>query len=359
LVAVTFKVHFVPANAAFVKSPWTAPENESDLTSAEEVSMDVSQVRSRVGDLRQFASVRRIVLDDGPERGVRALAFSTGGGLDFWGLSDRSMDIGPLTWRGNPIAWQSVTGFRAGNLVNLEADDGRGFMRGFSGMLVTCGLDHVGQAKPGHPLHGQLPYTPARLMSYGEDWECEEPKLYCEAEIDQARHLGEALRLRRRLEAPIGGTKLRIIDRVTNFGAEPQEHQILYHINSGWPALDAGSVAFLDGKPLIPPFEPFPADPKRGSVGFPSGPGPTACCALTLPRLKARLEVRFDVATLPTVKVWRDPRPQCHVLAIEPCTVPLDGDGAAPIILEPGQSRNYFVELSIVDDGAGHCVESK
>ena len=57
-------------------------------------------LKGRVGDLRQFASVRRITLDDGAERGVRALAFSTGGGLDFWVLSDRSLDIGPLWWRG-------------------------------------------------------------------------------------------------------------------------------------------------------------------------------------------------------------------------------------------------------------------
>ncbi len=37
---------------------------------------------------RQFASVRPIMLDDGPERGVRCLGFSTGGGLDFWALTD-------------------------------------------------------------------------------------------------------------------------------------------------------------------------------------------------------------------------------------------------------------------------------
>ncbi len=47
--------------------------------------MKVRDLRPRVGDLRQSASVRRIALDDGAERGVRALAFSTGGGLDFLG----------------------------------------------------------------------------------------------------------------------------------------------------------------------------------------------------------------------------------------------------------------------------------
>ena len=63
------------------------------------------QLRAKVGDLRQFASVRRITLDDGVERGVRALVFSSGGGLDFWAVSDRSLDIGPLWWKGMPVAW--------------------------------------------------------------------------------------------------------------------------------------------------------------------------------------------------------------------------------------------------------------
>lgn len=37
----------------------------------------------KVADLHQLASVRRITLDEGPERGVRALSFDTGGGLAF------------------------------------------------------------------------------------------------------------------------------------------------------------------------------------------------------------------------------------------------------------------------------------
>jgi hypothetical protein len=53
-----------------------------------------AELRAKAGDLRQFASVRRITLDDGVEPGVRALAFSSGGGFDFWVLSDRSLDIG-------------------------------------------------------------------------------------------------------------------------------------------------------------------------------------------------------------------------------------------------------------------------
>ena len=91
--------------------------------------MTAKDLRTRVGDLRQFASVRRIVLDDGAERGVAALAFSTGGGLDFWVLADRSLDIGPLWWRGMPVGWQSMAGFRSPHLHDPEEDGGRGYSR--------------------------------------------------------------------------------------------------------------------------------------------------------------------------------------------------------------------------------------
>ena len=106
------------------------------------------QARPLVGDLRQIASVRRIVLDDGPKRGVSALAFSTGGGLDFWVLVDRAMDIGPLWHRGTPMAWQSPAGFRHPALVDVEGDGGHGFGRGFSGFLMKAKRASRSRAAP-------------------------------------------------------------------------------------------------------------------------------------------------------------------------------------------------------------------
>lgn len=308
-------------------------------------------IRPLVGDLRQVASVRRIVLDDGPERGVRALAFSTGGGLDFWVLSDRTLDIGPLNWRGRPIAWQTPTGFRSPSLMDLEADGGLGFLRGFSGMLVTCGLDGVRYGGPGRPLHGHLPFTPARVTAYGEDWDRDTPVLFCEGIVDQVRVFGEMLRLHRRIEADVGGCTLRIQDRVVNLGPEPQDHQILYHINPGWPALATGSQLTLDGRPIVPPFEPVAQGGGRSSLVFPSGPGPVARCELTLPDLGGRLTVAFDTATLPFLQVWRDPRPQSHVMAIEPVTSDKNADGTSgpPVVLAPGAVRDYRLSLGLSD----------
>lgn len=311
--------------------------------------MTLADIRLRTPDLRQFASVRRIMLDDGPERGVRALAFSTGGGLDFWALSDRSLDIGPLWWRGAPIAWQGVGGFRSPYLTDPESEGGLGFLRSFAGLLVTCGLDHIRQPQAGHPLHGHLPVTPARLTAYGEDFEAEEPLLYCEGDIEQRRHLGEALRLRRRIEAPVGGSMLRIVDRVTNVGARPQSHQLLYHINFGHPALAEGSVATLNGREIGAPFRLAREGGAESAICFPAGSEPCCDCVLTAPLLGGLVRLRFDTATLPFLQLWTDPRPQHYVLGFEPCTSErLDGGASGPpVMLEPGETRTYRLELSL------------
>ena len=201
-----------------------------------------------------MAGVRRLVLDDGQERGVRLLHFDTGGGLSFWVTIDRALDLAGLWWRGIPFAWQAPAGFRSPSLHAAEAEGWRGLMRSFGGLLVTCGLDHIRQPKDGQPLHGRLPFTPARLTAYGEDWEREEPVLYAEGEIVQARLGGEHLRLRRRIEAPVGGNLIRLRDEVVNRGAEPVRQAMLYHINLGFPALATGSRLMLDDELLAGPL---------------------------------------------------------------------------------------------------------
>jgi len=278
--------------------------------------------RRLLGDLRQHASVRRIVLDDGPERGVRALAFSTGGGLDFWVLSDRSFDIGPLWWRGVQLGWQSPAGFRAAALTERWDDDGRGVERGFSGMLVTCGLDHVRRGENGLPLHGHLPYTPGRLLAYGEAWDAEEPHLFCQGEMTEFRIGGEGLRLVRRIEAPIGGTVLHVLDELENIGPAPQEIAVLYHVNPGFPLVDDGTTVTLDGErilgPLAPPELETPPPAWRG-VG-----GASATATIAAPACPVVLETRWRPDTLPCLQTWRNVRHNIGVIGIEPCTAAPD-----------------------------------
>jgi hypothetical protein len=307
-------------------------------------------IAPKVGDLRQVASVRRIALDDGTERGVRALAFSTGGGLDFWVLADRSLDIGPCWYCGTPIAWQGPGGFRSPALHDAGDEDGTGFNRSLSGLLVTGGLDHVRQPSRGKPLHGRLPFTPARVLAYGEDWSRGEPVLFCEGEVTQARYGGEALRLHRRIEAPVGGSALRIEDRVVNLLGEPQPHEILYHFNLGFPALDEGTVVSVGERVLAGPMTaPDAAEP---SVACHRMPGPTPC-SVTTPIAgtaeELRMSFQFDTEHLPFLQLWQDMRPHRYILGVEPCSSGRrdDGTSAESAPLPGAAARDYRLTLSV------------
>jgi hypothetical protein len=307
-----------------------------------------SNLAGLTGDPRQFASVRRIVLDEGPDKGVTAYVFSTGGGLDFWVLADRAMDIGPLWWRGTPVAWQSPAGMRHQSLVDPDSDGRRGFERGFSGFLMTCGLDHTRQPGNGHSLHGPLPFLPARVTAYGEDWQAVKPFLFAEGEIVQWRHNGEHLALIRRIEAQIGGTSLRIRDRVENRGAAPQRHALLYHMNIGFPFLRPGAHLSLDGQRIgVSVNEPDPA--RTPEVGCLAVDGSYA--RADMESGGARLTLGFGSQTLPFFQHWHDPRPGAFVLSLEPCTSmrPDPGSTADEPILAPGERRSYAIDVSIDD----------
>lgn len=285
----------------------------------------------KVANLRQLASVRRITLDDGPERGVRALSFDTGGGLAFWVLADRSLDIGPLSFRGMPLAWQHPAGFIAPGLHDAHADGGTGIQRSLSGFLVTCGLDNARQPKGGLPLHGTLPLTPARVTACGEDWNRPDPLLYAEGEVVTAHLRGACLRLHRRIEAPVGGRSLSLIDRVENIGPEPTEMHILYHTNFGYPMVGEGTRLRLDEAPLeAVDGETWCRPTPGGSYSEISRPAsdnwPAACVGID--------------SDLPYFQVWHDARPRRNVLALEPSNSDRTAEGTSGpgTRLVPGES---------------------
>ncbi|CAH1653901.1 DUF4432 family protein [Chelatococcus asaccharovorans] len=316
--------------------------------------MKAAPIRMRSGDLRQFAAVRRITLDDGPERGVRALAFSTGGGLDFWVLSDRSLDIGPLWWRGLPLAWQAPAGFGSAGLHNAESDQGFGFNRSFSGFLVTCGLEHIRRPADGHPLHGRLPFTPARVTAYGEDWDRDEPVLFCEGEVVQARHDGEAFRLKRRIEAAIGGSRLTLTDRVENIGTSPSPQASLYHLNLGFPALADGTRVERNGETLLGPLAVPDAAASRDSATTAIPDDAVAGCRVVAPSLGQAgvgIDFTWERATLPYLQLWHDLRPGVCVLGIEPCTSARleGGKSGRERVLAPGECRIYEIQVSLCE----------
>jgi hypothetical protein len=309
-----------------------------------------------VGDLRQLASVRRFELREGAEDGVRGLAFDTGGGLAFWALDGRCLDIATLSWRGMPCAWQGAMGFRSPALHDAESEGGTGFHRSFSGLLVTCGLDRTRQPVPGGPLHGRLPFTPARLTGWGESWEGGEPLLFCEGEVIQAASQGESWRLRRRIEAPIGGGTIRLTDTVDNRTATTRSQHILYHFNFGFPLLRQGSEVLLDGLSILEPHRGVEAE-GVASVRCHAARAERSVAELRSPAGPAgpaiTLRLAFATDTLPWLQTWHQPRPGMHVLGLEPCNSERGPDGQSlsdpACDMAPWSSRTFRWELGLTE----------
>jgi hypothetical protein len=278
-------------------------------------------------DLRQ-SEPKRIVIGEG----VQALAFATGA-LDFTVLIDRSLDIGPLSWRGTKVGWESPAGFRHPAGHDPHADEGRGFDRLFSGFLVTGGLEHIRHPRDGHPLHGSLPFTPAMVTASGEA----DDALFCEGEVNQP-----GFRLRRRIEAPVGGNSLTIVDTVENLAAMPQRQASLYHFNIGQPTLADGTVVKQGAERRLGPLRVPDHAMTSESAGF-RGPASctveTPCCTITF---------TWDAATLPHLQLWHRLNADPPVLSIEPCTSErLEGglSGEEPI-LAPGETRRHRLQVS-------------
>ena len=210
---------------------------------------------AHTGQLSQFAGVRLMTLGDGVERGVRMLEFRTGSGLRFTVLIDRAMDIADCEHNGRAVGWHSPSGFKHPGLHDYEGEGGLGWLRSFSGLMVTCGLDHIlfmdddsadqyhysARKTVASSLHGRIGTIPARLTGYGESWDGDECTLWAEGIVQQSTVFGEDLHLIRRIEAKVGSNEIHLHDRVVNHGFYRTPHMYCYHINVGHPVLAEGS----------------------------------------------------------------------------------------------------------------------
>ncbi|MGI3903582.1 MAG: aldose 1-epimerase family protein [Janthinobacterium lividum] len=349
----------------------------------------------RTGSFAQFAGVRLVTLGDGVERGIRALEFRTGTGLRFTALVDRALDIADCEHKGRAVGWQSPSGFRHPGLHEADGESGLGFLRSFSGLLVTCGLDHVGfkaeepspnyhygpRATVSHPIHGRIGSVPARLTGYGERWDGDRCTLWCEGLVQQSAVFGEDLHLLRRIEADVGTDEIRIHDRVVNHGFYETPHMVLYHLNVGYPVLDEGSRLLAPITDVVAASHAGEAYRRQG-VGYRTMPAPldgfseqvwehdlAADAAGRVPyavvndALGFGLAVEIVKAQLPTLTEWQHFQAGAYALGLEPGTNHLPGHAFARergelIMLRHGEERRYDLTLRVLD-GASAIAEAE
>jgi hypothetical protein len=186
--------------------------------------------------------------------------------------------------------------------------------------------------------------------------------LWAEGEVLQASVFGERLLLRRRVEARVGESRLRIHDEVENVGFDRTPHMLLYHVNAGFPVVDGGAELLvpalkaeargdhpLDGyRTLAAPASAFVEQVfEHENAAEPAGTVPVA---VVNRKLGLGLYEVYRRDQLPFHFMWRMLGEGAYVVGIEPCTNRTAGrldarERGELIELDPGESRHYRLEL--------------
>ncbi|MFH5775592.1 aldose 1-epimerase family protein [Paracoccus sp. NGMCC 1.201697] len=346
------------------------------------------EIEAASGGLSHAAGVRLMVLENGIERGNRMLEFRSGSGLRFTVLVDRAMDIADCEHNGRAIGWHSPAGFRHPSLSDYEGEGGLGWMRSFSGLMVTCGLDHIlfmnevptdsyvyGPRKTAsHSLHGRAGTIPAHLTGYGERWDGDRCFLWAEGVVTQSAVFGEHLELHRRIEIEVGSDEISLADRVVNRGFYRTPHMYCYHINVGHPVLEEGARYLA---PIAETVWAAHADSyDRQGVGYRRLPAPQMnfheqvwqhelvadhSGEVPVALVNDRLGLGFMVVTrkdqFPCQYEWQNLQAGQYALGIEPSTNHVLGNLSARerdemIWLQHGEERAYDSRFVILPDAA-------
>ncbi|WP_439488747.1 aldose 1-epimerase family protein [Algoriphagus sp.] len=338
---------------------------------------DPSSWKQKLSNSLQIGGVEISVLDNGAGRGTRIAWINTGTGLRYKVVLDRGMDILDAFYNEHSLAWLSNAGHVSHQPFSNQGID---WLRTFGGgLLTTCGLSSIGPPNEDETgmrgLHGNYSNTPVELISI------KQPDIYTGnldfeivGLIRETTTFGPSLELKRSISGTLGSHKIKINDVVSNRGNTPAPHMVLYHINCGWPLIDEGTRIVWKGKlqkkdsdHLLSDFNkkhkfskcPAPLDEHSGfgeDVAFinpySDHEGQVTCGYMNY-ELELGLSITFSKKQMPWLINWQHWGKNEYVTALEPATNPPIGQAAARengtlILLEPGEKRNYDIELEVL-----------
>ena len=156
----------------------------------------------KISNPYQLGGIETAVLDEGMGRGARVAWVNTGTGLRYKLVLDRAMDIADAFYNQYSLAWISHLGISAPQAMALKGTD---WIKTFGGgLLVTCGLDHVGgpekDAYGERGLHGSISNTPATIESVRQpDIRTGDLRMSITGIIRQTQPLGARYELKRNI----------------------------------------------------------------------------------------------------------------------------------------------------------------
>ncbi len=314
--------------------------------------LSADETRDFVNNTRALVELRQLELQDGNERGSRAIQGRTAGGLDFLCLVDRALDIGEVTLAGMPLTWRACTGFTAPWFYDPAPG---GFDRSAAGgLFMTAGLDHAmdsaTEIEPAYaysfgeerfyPLHGRIAHSPGRVLELHEGWSDDNPVVRIVGTTYQSSVFGEHFELHRTIESDIGRPRLRVIDVVTNRAGTPAPHMMHYHCNFGFPLMEPDTQIFSSDvlssegaewndpsevalSPLGPPRRNYEEQVFGHSVAV--NEDGTAHAGVWNQRERLAFGLTYPAELLPTLLEWRVQRAGFYALGLEPTVAPFPG----------------------------------
>lgn len=325
----------------------------------------------------QVGGIETSVLDNGPGRNARIAWINTGTGLRYKVALDRAMDIVEAFYNEHSLAWLSHGGLTA---AEPGLNQGIEWLRTFpGGLMTTCGLSNVGGPNADEhgerSLHGRISNLPTELESIVQpDLLTGDLRFSLTGRMRESQVFGPSLELKRTISGTLGDPTIWVHDTVTNRGNMQAPHMLLYHLNFGWPLADEGTRILTNGN-LQARNDPQSLDYFRDSIDYRTCPAPMdthsgygEVCAFIQPdaddlgwcqtglyneRLGLAVSVRFRREQLPWLSNWQHWGKGEYVTGLEPGTHPPIGQAKAReegslIFLEPGESRVYELEFSIL-----------
>ena len=332
----------------------------------------------KISNPAQLGGIETSVIDNGQGRGTRIAWVNTGTGLRYKVVLDRAMDIADAFYNHHSLTWLSHLGITP---PQPFSDKGLDWLRTFgSGLLVTCGLTHVGGPEKDEygerGIHGLISNMPAEVESIIQpDPVAGKMEMSITGKIKQTQIFGPSLELRRTISGTIGHASIHIHDEVINRGNTAIPHMILYHCNFGWPLADEGtdiiwkgqwqsrdgginSKIFNEGnnfRKCPPPLKDH--DGTGEAVAYidviPDNFGKCSC-GFYNSKIGIALALRFAKKQLPWLTNWQHWGEGEYVTGLEPGTNPPIGQGRARedqqlIFLQPAEMRAYDLEIEVLD----------
>jgi hypothetical protein len=327
-------------------------------------------LRMYAGDLSGLYGMRDFTFNDGRAKGVRAIEMRNDKGLELTVLADRCLDLSYCSYKGINIGLVNKVGISAPAFY--KEDGVRGFLKQFyGGLLTTCGITASGAPSTvdgrAYGLHSDIGNLPAENVNKYEQVIDNEVALCISGDVRETCVFDENLVLHRAIRMMTEQNSIQVEDVVENYGFKQQPVMNLYHINFGYPILDAGAKCYFSTSDVAPRDE----DAKKHFDAYslmeaPEIGRPEECfihtggkgnqfAMLHNEKLGLAAIVHYDADAMPFLCQWKSCMAGDYALGIEPSVAGFWGlkqeiEKGLVKYIQPGEKISFKFKIDILDN---------